>query len=91
MTATNMCSNFGGKWDSPPPPPPPPSLPWVIGNLMLQLHFTLLLLHYTLQRLPVTHAVETVWLLTVALLRPCAEHATKKDILLESVDLILNP
>ena len=27
MTATNMCSNFGGKWDSYPPPPPPPPLP----------------------------------------------------------------
>ena len=24
MTAKNMCSNFGCKWDSPPPPPPPP-------------------------------------------------------------------
>ena len=23
MTATNMCSNFGGKCSSPPPPPPP--------------------------------------------------------------------
>ncbi len=23
MTATNICSNFGGMWDSPPPPPPP--------------------------------------------------------------------
>ena len=23
MTATNMCSNFGGKWDSTPPPPLP--------------------------------------------------------------------
>ena len=21
MTATNMCSNFGGKWNIPPPPP----------------------------------------------------------------------
>ena len=38
MTATNMCSNFGGKWDSPLPPPPPPPPP-VVSQKVISANF----------------------------------------------------
>ena len=37
MTATNICSNFGGKWDSSPPPPPPPPLFLMAAELVINI------------------------------------------------------